>query len=86
MMYQDIERMDTTFGYLQEALKKNERLLREEHIQTIAYYHSLGIAFNSLEASKFSYPVCSNELMFHTFPRNLQFASDLACYLICVAA
>ncbi|KAA3469555.1 clustered mitochondria protein-like isoform X3 [Gossypium australe] len=34
MMYQDIGKMNTALRYLQEALKKNERLLGEEHIQT----------------------------------------------------
>ncbi|KAL6981661.1 hypothetical protein U1Q18_023286 [Sarracenia purpurea var. burkii] len=33
-MYQDIGNMNTALRYLQEALKKNERLLGEEHIQT----------------------------------------------------
>ncbi|XWS32553.1 hypothetical protein CRYUN_Cryun23aG0167800 [Craigia yunnanensis] len=34
MMYQDIGKMNTALRYLQEALKKNERLFGEEHIQT----------------------------------------------------
>ncbi|KAK7349875.1 hypothetical protein VNO77_07677 [Canavalia gladiata] len=33
MMYQDIGKMNTTLCYLEEALKKNERLLDEEPIQ-----------------------------------------------------
>ena len=34
MMYEDIGKMNTSLLHLQEALKKNERLLGEEHIQT----------------------------------------------------
>ncbi|KAI3737527.1 hypothetical protein L2E82_27531 [Cichorium intybus] len=35
MMYQDIGKMNKALRYLQEALKKNERPLGEEHIQTV---------------------------------------------------
>ena len=45
MMYQDIGNMNTTLRYLQEALKKNERLLGEEHIQTVVCYHALAHCF-----------------------------------------
>ncbi|KAI3444967.1 hypothetical protein Pfo_001632 [Paulownia fortunei] len=55
MMYQDIGKMDTALRYLQEALKKNERLLGEEHIQTAVCYHALAIAFNCMGAFKLSH-------------------------------
>ncbi|KAF9593429.1 hypothetical protein IFM89_022895 [Coptis chinensis] len=48
MIYQDIGKMNTALRYLQEALKKNERLLGEEHIQTAECYHALAIAFNCM--------------------------------------
>ncbi|KAL0006926.1 hypothetical protein SO802_008428 [Lithocarpus litseifolius] len=41
--------------YLQEALKKSERLLGEEHIQTAVRYHALAIAFNCMGAFKLSH-------------------------------
>ncbi|KAE8702807.1 Clustered mitochondria protein [Hibiscus syriacus] len=44
MMYQDIQKMNTALCYLQEALKKNERLLCEDHIQTAVCYHALAVA------------------------------------------
>lgn len=58
MMYQDIGKMNTALRYLQEALKKNERLLGEEHIQTAVCYHALAIAFNCMGAFKLSHQVC----------------------------
>lgn len=54
-MYQDIGKMDTALRYLQEALKKNERLLGEEHIQTAVCYHALAIAFNCMGTYKLSH-------------------------------
>ncbi|GMY22321.1 clustered mitochondria protein [Fagus crenata] len=54
-MYQDIGKMNTALRYLQEALKKNERLLGEEHIQTAVCYHALAIAFNCMGAFKLSH-------------------------------
>lgn len=57
MMYQDIGKMNTALRYLQEALKKNERLLGEEHIQTAVCYHALAIAFNCMGAFKLSHQV-----------------------------
>ena len=59
MMYQDIGNMNTALSYLQEALKKNERLLGEEHIQTAVCYHALAIAFNCMGAFKLSHQVCA---------------------------
>ena len=59
MMYQDIGNMNTALRYLQEALKKNERLLGEEHIQTAVCYHALAIAFNCMGAFKLSHQVCA---------------------------
>jgi protein TIF31 len=59
MMYQDIGKMNTALRYLQEALKKNERLLGEEHIQTAVCYHALAIAFNCMGAFKLSHQVCT---------------------------
>lgn len=59
MMYQDIGKMDTALRYLQEALKKNERLLGEEHIQTAVCYHALAIAFNCMGAFKLSHQAWS---------------------------
>lgn len=56
-MYQDIGKMNTALRYLQEALKKNERLLGEEHIQTAVCYHALAIAFNCMGAFKLSHQV-----------------------------
>ncbi|KAH6812998.1 tetratricopeptide repeat protein [Perilla frutescens var. frutescens] len=50
-----IGKMDTALRYLQEALKKNERLLGEEHIQTAVCYHALAIAFNCMGAFKLSH-------------------------------
>ncbi|XP_037496881.1 clustered mitochondria protein [Jatropha curcas] len=47
--------MNTALRYLQEALKKNERLLGEEHIQTAVCYHALAIAFNCMGAFKLSH-------------------------------
>ncbi|KAL9275941.1 Clustered mitochondria protein-like protein [Drosera capensis] len=55
MMFQDAGKMDTALRYLQEALKKNERLLGEEHIQTAVCYHALAIAFNYMGAFKLSH-------------------------------
>uniref|UniRef100_A0A7N2LC15 Clustered mitochondria protein n=1 Tax=Quercus lobata TaxID=97700 RepID=A0A7N2LC15_QUELO len=55
MMYQDIGNMNTALRYLQETLKKNERLLGEEHIQTSVCYHALAIAFNCMSAFKLSH-------------------------------
>ena len=49
--------MNTALRYLQEALKKNERLLGEEHIQTAVCYHALAIAFNCMGAFKLSHQV-----------------------------
>lgn len=57
MMYQDINKMDTALRYLQEALKKNERLLGEEHIQTAVCYHALAIAWNCMGNYKLSLQV-----------------------------
>ncbi|XXG64096.1 hypothetical protein AAC387_Pa05g2141 [Persea americana] len=54
MMYQDIGKMNIALRYLQEALKKNERLLGPEHIQTAVCYHALAIAFNCMGAYKLS--------------------------------
>ncbi|KAL0339095.1 UNVERIFIED_CONTAM: Clustered mitochondria protein [Sesamum angustifolium] len=48
-------KMDTALRYLQEALKKNEKLLGEEHIQTAVCYHALAIAFNCMGAFKLSH-------------------------------
>ena len=59
MMYQDIGNMNRALRYLQEALKKNERLLGEEHIQTAVCYHALAIAFNCMGAFKLSHQVCA---------------------------
>ena len=59
MMYQDIGNMNTALRYLQEALKKNERLLGEEHIQNAVCYHALAIAFNCMGAFKLSHQVCA---------------------------
>ncbi|XP_020579345.1 clustered mitochondria protein isoform X2 [Phalaenopsis equestris] len=50
MMYQDLGNL----RYLQEALKKNERLLGSDHIQTAVCYHALAIAFNCMGAYKLS--------------------------------
>ena len=50
-------KMDTALRYLQEALKKNERLLGPEHIQTAVCYHALAIAFNCMGAFKLSHQV-----------------------------
>ncbi|KFK24371.1 hypothetical protein AALP_AAs51858U000100, partial [Arabis alpina] len=55
MIYQDMGKMDTALRYLQEALKKNERLLGPEHIQTAVCYHALAIAFNCMGAFKLSH-------------------------------
>ena len=55
MMYQDIGKMNTALRYLQDALKKNERMLCEEHIQTAVCYHALAIAFNCMCAFKLSH-------------------------------
>ncbi|MBA0584176.1 hypothetical protein Gorai_015001 [Gossypium raimondii] len=53
MMYQDIGKMNTALRYLQEALKKNERLLGEEHIQTaLNAQKQKGQALNSASAQK----------------------------------
>lgn len=57
MMYQDAGKMNTALRYLQEALKKNERLLGPEHIQTGVCYHALAIAFNCIGAYKLSFQV-----------------------------
>lgn len=54
MMYQDIGKMNVALRYLQEALKRNERLLGPEHIQTAVCYHALAIAFNCMGAYKLS--------------------------------
>ncbi|KAF9610554.1 hypothetical protein IFM89_023219 [Coptis chinensis] len=51
---QDIGKMNTTLHYLQEALKKNERLLGKEHIQTVECYPTLAIAFSCMGAFKLS--------------------------------
>ncbi|KAF9593428.1 hypothetical protein IFM89_022894 [Coptis chinensis] len=66
MMYQDIRKMNTAIRYLQEALKKNERLLGEEHIQTAACYLALAIAFSCMGAFKLSLHVslCKDCLMY----------------------
>lgn len=58
-MYQDIGKMNTALHYLQEALKKNERLLGMEHIQAAVCYHALTIAFNYMGAFKLSHQVCT---------------------------
>ncbi|KAF9614761.1 hypothetical protein IFM89_020615 [Coptis chinensis] len=50
----DIGKMNTALHYLQEALKKNERLLGEEHIQTATCYPALAIAFSCMGAFKLS--------------------------------
>ena len=55
MMYQDIGNMNTALRYLQEALKKKERLLGKEHIQTAVCDHALAIAFNCMGAFKLSH-------------------------------
>ncbi|KAI3750983.1 hypothetical protein L2E82_21952 [Cichorium intybus] len=55
MMYQDIGKMNKALRYLQEALKKNERPLGEEHIQTAVCYHALAIEFNCVGACKLSH-------------------------------
>ena len=47
--------MNMALRYLQKALKKNERLLGEEHIQTAVCYHALAIAFNCMGAFKLSH-------------------------------
>ncbi|KMZ60514.1 hypothetical protein ZOSMA_59G00760 [Zostera marina] len=38
------------FGYLQESLKCNQRLLGTDHIQTAASYHAIAIAISLIEA------------------------------------
>lgn len=63
-MYQDIGNMNTALRYLQEALKKNERLLGEEHIQTAVCYHALAIAFNCMGAFKLSHQACGMVFQF----------------------
>lgn len=64
MMYQDLGKMPTALRYLQEALKKNERLLGEEHIQTAVCYHALAIACNCMGAFKLSHQVCFSNRRF----------------------
>ena len=79
MMYQDIGNMNTALRYLQEALKKNERLLGEEHIQTAVCYHALAIAFNCMGAFKLSHQACILKLYFLLFVngyRNLYLYDD----------
>ncbi len=49
--------MNVALRYLQEALKRNERLLGQEHIQTAVCYHALAIAFNCMGAYKLSLQV-----------------------------
>lgn len=66
MMYQDAGKMNTALRYLQEALKKNERLLGPEHIQTGVCYHALAIAFNCIGAYKLSFQVYTN-FMTHAY-------------------
>jgi protein TIF31 len=61
MMYQDIGKMNVALRYLQEALKRNERLLGHEHIQTAVCYHALAIAFNCMGAYKLSLQVNLSE-------------------------
>lgn len=68
MMYQDIGKMNTALRYLQEALKKNERLLGEEHIQTAVCYHALAIAFNCMGAFKLSHQACHLCRNYFPFP------------------
>lgn len=73
-MYQDIGNMNTALRYLQDALKKNERLLGEEHIQTAVCYHAMAIAFNCIGAFKLSHQVyIKYDYVFHV--------SALLCYL-----
>lgn len=72
MMYQDTGKMSTALRYLQEALKKNERLLGEEHIQTAVCYHALAIAFNCMGAFKLSHQACiRKKYLFHVFHKKI---------------
>ena len=66
-MYQDIGKMNIALRYLQEALKKNERLLGPEHIQTAVCYHALAIAFNCMGAYKLSLQVCFFRTIWYGF-------------------